>query len=87
MLALHRPWANQQHTLDDKTQKRCWGGAQTGSSDPLARWVAQPMIDDPYQNVRSIICKARGEQVRPSSNNSPKDETTISEAAATSGSR
>ncbi|KAI2619213.1 hypothetical protein GGR54DRAFT_132790 [Hypoxylon sp. NC1633] len=85
VLTLHRPWANREHTLNGSLQKEDWWKAKGSGGGLLERWTDQPMTDDPYQNVNSVTTNT-SEQSSPSGSQPTKDEVTLSETAATSGS-
>ncbi|KAI1652714.1 hypothetical protein F4813DRAFT_302856 [Daldinia decipiens] len=86
-LMLNRSWANRKHTLDNRLQDKLWWKAIPYSGDTLERWRAQSMTDGPYQNMESIMTKTKIVQSKPSNVQSPEHTRTVSEAAATSGSK
>ncbi|KAI2776433.1 hypothetical protein F4815DRAFT_347244 [Daldinia loculata] len=86
-LTLNRSWVNREHTLNSRFQDELWWKAKPHSGNTLERWRVQSMIDGPYQNMESIMTKTKINQSKPSSIQSPKHARTVSEAAATSGSK
>ncbi|KAI2471285.1 hypothetical protein F4781DRAFT_130722 [Annulohypoxylon bovei var. microspora] len=86
LIALHRPWTNREHTLDDTLQKEHWWKAKSHKGDALERWSTQPMADGPYQNVKSVVNNTKSKQSNASEDKLPRQPAPVSETAATSGS-
>ncbi|KAI0837783.1 hypothetical protein F5Y06DRAFT_64367 [Hypoxylon sp. FL0890] len=85
VVALDRPWANRQHTMSNNLQGP-WQRATSYGGNAFERWTVQPMTDDPYQNMKSIITKKHTIQPKSTNSELPKHVSAPSQTAATSGS-
>ncbi|KAI1135038.1 hypothetical protein F5Y05DRAFT_416658 [Hypoxylon sp. FL0543] len=86
IVPLDRPWADPKHAVSHNLQGPSRKVTAHGGS-AFERWSVQPMTDEPYQNVKSIITKTYTGQPKDTDNHSPKHSPAPSQTAATSGSR
>ncbi|KAI0134983.1 hypothetical protein F4814DRAFT_443810 [Daldinia grandis] len=84
---LNRPWADREHTLNNKFQEKLWWEAKTHSGNSMERWRDQSMTDGPYQNIESIITKTKMKQSMLTDIQSSNYVRHVSETAATAGSK
>ncbi|KAI0148260.1 hypothetical protein F4776DRAFT_660432 [Hypoxylon sp. NC0597] len=81
VVALDRPFANRQQSINHDLQQHCLRTTGRGTN-AFERWTEQPMTDDPYHNMKSIII----DQPKSTDNQLPKHVPPPSQTAATAGS-
>ncbi|KAI1801818.1 hypothetical protein F4811DRAFT_555423 [Daldinia bambusicola] len=84
---LNRPWMDYEHRLRNSLEGNFPQETQTYNGNIMERWKSQPMADDPYHNINSIIVPTKTDKSRTSNTKSPKPTRPISEAVATAGSK
>ncbi|OTA63166.1 hypothetical protein K449DRAFT_433264 [Hypoxylon sp. EC38] len=80
VVALDRPFANRRQSIGEDLQH--WLRTTGRDRNAFERWTEQPMTDDPYQNMKSIITN----QPNSTENQLPKHVSPPSQTAATTGS-
>ncbi|KAI1074652.1 hypothetical protein F5B20DRAFT_563029 [Whalleya microplaca] len=83
VILLHRTWDSRPRQLDDRLQKKEWWKQGSHDGNAFSSWMIQPMTEDPYQNVKSVVGVDKNQ---PRGDPRPQGATQQSEAAATSGS-
>ncbi|KAI1466959.1 uncharacterized protein F4812DRAFT_71833 [Daldinia caldariorum] len=84
---LNRPWMDREHTLRNSLKEDFPREIQGHDRDVMERWKSQPMVDDPYHNMYSIIVPTKTGESKTSNIEPSKPAKPTSEAAATSGSK